>query len=80
MPPQAPTASAAALGKVFAEDASPGRKAAEARKNTFHTLPEAEIKRWIAATAKLADEWVADMNAKGYDGKRLLEEAKAACK
>ncbi len=68
------------VGKVFAEDAVPGRKAAEVRKNTFYTLPEAEIKRWIAATAKLADEWVADMNAKGYDGKRLLEEARAACR
>ena len=68
------------VGKVFADDAAPGRKAAEARKNTFYTLPEAEIKRWMAATAKLADEWVADMNAKGYDGKRLLEEARSACK
>ncbi len=68
------------VGKVFADDAAPGRKAAVARKNTFYTLSEAEIKRWIAATAKLADEWVADMNAKGYDGKHLLEEARAACK
>ncbi len=68
------------VGKVFAEDAAPGRKSAEARKNTFYTLPEAESKRWIAATAKLADEWISDMNAKGYDGKRLLDEARAACK
>jgi TRAP-type C4-dicarboxylate transport system substrate-binding protein len=68
------------VGKVFADDAAPGRKSAELRKNTFYTLPDAEAKRWIAATAKLADEWVADMNAKGFDGKRLLDEAKAACK
>ncbi len=68
------------VGKVFADDAAPGRKSAEARKNTFYTLPEAEAQRWIAATAKLADEWVADMKAKGFDGKRLLDEAKAACK
>ncbi len=68
------------VGKVFWDDAAPGRKSAEVRKNTFHTLPDAEIKRWIAATAKLSDEWVADMNAKGFDGKRLLDEAKAACK
>lgn len=68
------------VGKVFAEDAAPGRKSAEVRKNTFYTLPLAEFKRWEAATAGVADEWVKDMNAKGFDGKRLLEEAKAASK
>ncbi len=74
-----PSASAWA-GKVFADDAAPGRKAAEARKNTFYTLPDAELKRWQASTVRLEDEWVKDMIAKGYDGKRLLAEAKAACK
>jgi hypothetical protein len=41
-------------------------------------LPAAEWKRWEKATAGVAEEWVKDMNAKGLDGKRLLEEAKAA--
>ncbi len=68
------------VGKIFAEDAAPGRKSAEIRKNTFYTLPVAELRRWEKATAGVADEWVKDMNAKGLDGKRLLEEAKSAAR
>ena len=68
------------VGRIFAEDAHPGRKSAEVRKNTFYTLPVAELQRWEKATAVVTDEWVKDMNAKGLDGKRLLEEARAAAK
>ena len=68
------------VGKVFAEDVAQGRKAAEARKNVFYTLPEAELKRWESAISAIDDEWVRDMNAKGFDGKRLLDEARAASK
>lgn len=68
------------VGKIFAEDAHPGRKSAEVRKNTFYTLPAAELQRWDKATAVVTDEWVKDMNAKGLDGKRLLEEARAAAR
>lgn len=66
------------VGKIFADDAAPGRKSAEVRHNNFYTLPTAEWKRWEKATAGVVEEWVKDMNAKGLDGKRLLEEAKAA--
>ncbi len=68
------------VGKVFTEDAAPGRKTAEVRNNNFYTLPAAELKRWEAATARVADEWVKDVSAKGFNGKQLLTEAKAACK
>jgi len=68
------------VGKVFTEDATPGRKTAEVRNNNFYTLPAAELKRWEAATSRVADEWVKDLNAKGLNGKQLLSEAKAACK
>jgi len=50
------------------------------RNNNFYTLPVAELKRWEAATSRVADEWVKDLNAKGFNGKQLLTEAKAACK
>ena len=68
------------VGKVFVDDALPGKKSAEIRKNTFYTLPAAELRRWEKVTAGVSDEWVKEMSAKGLDGKRLLEEAKAACK
>ena len=68
------------VGKVFTEDAAPGRKTAELRNNNFYTLPAAELKRWEAATARVADEWVKDVTAKGFNGKQLLTEARAACK
>lgn len=68
------------VGKVFAEDVALGRKAAELRKNIFYTLPDAELRRWRAAAARIEEEWVSDMVAKGFDGKRLLAEAKEACK
>lgn len=68
------------VGKVFVDDALPGKKSAEIRKNTFYTLPAAELRRWEKATANVTEEWVRDMSGKGFDGKRLLEEARAACK
>ena len=68
------------VGKIFAEDAHPGRKSAEVRKNTFYTLPATELQRWEKATALVTEEWVKDMSAKGLDGKRMLEEARAAAR
>ena len=43
------------VGKVFVEDITPGRKAAEARKNTFYSLPAAEVKRWEALADGVLD-------------------------
>jgi TRAP-type C4-dicarboxylate transport system substrate-binding protein len=68
------------VGKVFTDDALPGKKSAEVRKNTIYVLPGAELKRWEAATASVTEEWIKDMTAKGFDGKRLFDEAKAASK
>ncbi len=68
------------VGKVFADDALPGKKSAEARKNTIFVLPAAELKRWEAATLSVTEEWIKDMSAKGFDGKRLFDEAKAGSK
>jgi TRAP-type C4-dicarboxylate transport system substrate-binding protein len=56
------------------------RKLARDRGNTFFTLSEAELKRWMKATENVDDEWVKDVTAKGGDGKRLLEEARALIK
>lgn len=68
------------VGKVFVDDALPGKKSAEARKNTFYTLPSAELRRWEKATAGVTQEWIKDMTAKGFDANRLFDEARAASK
>ena len=68
------------VGRVFAESGLPGRKIAADRKNIFYTVPAAEVQRRQAASEGVVAEWVKDVTAKGYDGKKLLEEAKALMK
>lgn len=70
----------AGVGRVFAESGLLGRKIAADRKNIFYTVPAAEVQRWQAASEGVVAEWVKDVTAKGYDGKKLLEEAKALMK
>jgi TRAP-type C4-dicarboxylate transport system substrate-binding protein len=56
------------------------KKVAQDRGNTFYTLPDAEYQKWIKATANVDDEWIKEAAAKGADGKKLLEEARALVK
>ncbi len=58
----------------------PHRKLAKDRGNTFFTLSEAEVQRWMKATENVDDDWVKDVTAKGADGKRLLQEARTLIK
>lgn len=46
----------------------------------FYYLPEAEYQRWVKATENVDDEWMKDVAAKGGDGKKLIEEARALVK
>jgi TRAP-type transport system periplasmic protein len=64
------------IGKVWDESQAPGRKAAQDRGNTVFTLSPAETDNWIKASASVYDEWVADMDKRGYNGKALLQEAR----
>jgi TRAP-type transport system periplasmic protein len=64
------------IGKVWDESQAPGRKAAQDRGNTVFTLSAAETDNWIKASASVYDEWVADMDKRGYNGKALLQEAR----
>ena len=64
------------IGKVWDESQAPGRKAAQDRGNTIITLSAEETERWVKASAAVADEWVADMNARGMNGAALLKEAR----
>jgi TRAP-type transport system periplasmic protein len=64
------------IGKIWDESQAPGRKAAQDRGNTVITLDAAETDKWIAASAGLYDEWVADMDKRGLPGKQMLDEAR----
>jgi TRAP-type C4-dicarboxylate transport system substrate-binding protein len=64
------------IGKVWDESQAPGRKAAQDRGNTVLTIDAAETDKWIAASASLYDEWVADMDKRGLPGKQMLDDAR----
>lgn len=64
-------------GKVWDSTIAPGRKAATDRGNTVNVLSAAEYQRWEKATESVAQDWFKDVTAKGGDGAKLLESAKA---
>jgi hypothetical protein len=43
-------------------------------------LNNTEYKRWAKATENVDDGWIKEVNAKGGNGKALLDEAKALLK
>lgn len=64
-------------GRIYDEAREPGRRAVTVQGNAINTIPAAELERWRQATARIDDEWVAEVGKKGHDGKRLLEAAKS---
>lgn len=64
------------IGKIWDNSQAAGRKAAQDRGNTFFMLPTAEYDNWVKASAGLHDEWAADMDKRGVDGKAMLKEAR----
>lgn len=65
------------MGKVQ-EDLDPVvRKAVQDRGNTVHVFGAAETAEFQRLTANVENEWVAEVTKRGYDGKKLLESAKA---
>ncbi len=69
-------ATSAWLGKTQQGNDPIGRKAAVDRGNTIHTLGSAEAQEFIKVSQAIDDEWVADMNKRGFDGKKLLQTAR----
>ena len=47
------------------------------RGNNIITMGTLEVSDFVKRSSQVDDEWVADMNKLGYDGKKLLETAKA---
>jgi TRAP-type C4-dicarboxylate transport system substrate-binding protein len=66
------------LGSTQEGNDVPGRKAfVDTAGYTITQIPAAEVDRWKKATDNLDDEWVADMNKRGFNGKAMLEDARA---
>ena len=65
------------LGKVQQGNDVPGRKSAVERKNTIYTIPAADAQEFKRKARLVEVEWVEDMNKRGFDGKKLLETARA---
>jgi TRAP-type C4-dicarboxylate transport system substrate-binding protein len=69
-------ATSAWLGKVQQGNDPIGRKAAVDRGNTLYTFPASERDEFIKLSSHVDEEWAADMNKRGFDGKKLLASAK----
>ncbi len=71
-------ATSAWLGKTQQAGDAAGRKSASDRSgNTIFTVGVAEAQNFRRKSRAIEVEWVEDMNKKGFDGKKLLEGAKA---
>ena len=64
------------LGKTQQGNDAIGRKSATDRNNTIHTFSAAETQEFIRLSAQVDDDWVADMNKRGFKGEALLKAAK----
>jgi TRAP-type C4-dicarboxylate transport system substrate-binding protein len=69
-------ATSAWLGKTQQGNDPKGRAAAEERKNAIVTLSASEAAEFQKLSAQIDDEWVADMNKRGFNGANLLKTAR----
>ena len=68
------------LGKVQEGNDPKGRKTAEDRKNTITRLGSNEYAAFRKASEQVDDDWIKEMNGKGFKGKDLLESARTLIK
>jgi TRAP-type C4-dicarboxylate transport system substrate-binding protein len=61
-------------GQVFAAADAEGKKLTA--KNATNVIPKAELERWKQAGQPVIDQWIADVSAKGADGKALFATAR----
>ena len=64
------------VGKMADEEAIPARKQAKDRGNTFNTISMDELKNWQTAAQTVTDDWIADLDKRGLDGKALVKSAR----
>ncbi|RYX93285.1 MAG: TRAP transporter substrate-binding protein [Comamonadaceae bacterium] len=70
-------ATSAWLGKVQQGGDPAGRKSASDRGNTIFTVSAADSQEFRRKSRSIEVEWVEDMNKRGFDGRKLLETARA---
>ncbi|MBQ0929395.1 TRAP transporter substrate-binding protein [Ideonella alba] len=63
------------IGKVFLAADAEGKKLTA--KNTTNVIPASELAAWKKAGQPVVDGWIADVNAKGANGKQLHDAARA---
>jgi TRAP-type C4-dicarboxylate transport system substrate-binding protein len=69
--------SAWAGGTGFDKVVGPNQKLAADRGNALKKLDVAEYQRWVKAAELVDDDWVKEVDAKGANGKALLDDARA---
>ncbi len=65
------------LGKTQQGNDPNGRKAAADRGNTIYTFSAAEAQEFVKLSSSIDEEWIADMDKRGFKGKQLIDAAKA---
>ena len=70
-------ATSAWLGKVQQGNDVPGRKPAVDRGNTLYTFTAEQTNEFVRLSSAIDNEWVADMDKRGFKGQALLASAKA---
>ena len=64
------------LGRLWQEDEEPGRAIAEERGHPILPLSDAERERWREVTEPVIADWLAKVNAMGYDAESMLSDAR----
>lgn len=70
----------ARAGQIYNEQMAINRDARTKAGDKVNVLTDAEYARWVKATASVNEEWIAEVNAKGGDGRKLLASARALIK
>jgi TRAP-type transport system periplasmic protein len=68
------------IGRIWDQSAEPVRKAFRDRGNTIVEFQQPEMERWVKAAQPAHEEWIKFVGERGYDGKAVLEEARAVIK
>ena len=63
------------IGKAFLQADAEGKKLTA--RNTTNVIPASELAQWKLLGNKLSADWVKEMDGKGLNGTKLLEDAKA---